>query len=255
MRIVYFDSETTGTDPYSDRIVELALLAYEPDDEVGRSFNARVNPGVPIPVGASEVHGITDADVAGLPTFDRYAAMVQEIVQDAVLVGYNCRTFDTILLDAELRRHGQPGLPRDTAGRIAVPEVDLLQLWYRHEDRKLATAARRFAGVTLDDAHAAEADMRVLPDVLYGMCRAFGLDPYDTEKLCALSVPDGAIDRAGKFAKREDGQVVLTFGKHKDEPAVQHADFLEWMLRADFPPETKDIARVLIRRAQRGVAA
>ena len=57
------DLETTGTDPQTDRIVEIAILKITPDGERLRRVQ-RLNPGVPIPPAATEVHGITDADVA-----------------------------------------------------------------------------------------------------------------------------------------------------------------------------------------------
>ena len=62
------DLETTGTDVREDRIVEVAVLTVYPGGKTV-PFVQRVNPGRPIPAGASAVHGITDADVAGAPTF------------------------------------------------------------------------------------------------------------------------------------------------------------------------------------------
>jgi DNA polymerase-3 subunit epsilon len=212
----------------------------------------RINPEFPIPIAATAVHGITDQHVADCPTFFQFAPVVQEIVQDAVLVGYCSRTFDTIMLDQELRRAGQPGLPHDSAGRIIAPEIDLFQLWIRHEDRKLTTAARRFAGVELAErAHTADADAFVLPAVLDGLCAQFGLDAADIERLCALSIPDGAVDRDGKFVKNADGVVCFNFGPKKGEPAQSDPGLLEWMLKKDFSPETKAVAHALYRHAMR----
>lgn len=241
-RLLFFDFETTGVDPYRDRIVEFAF-----HESPGELYTERVNPGIPIPAEAAEVHGITDADVAGLPGFSAYAPTIQALVNDAVLVGYASRRFDTVLLHCELVRAGQPGLKKDERGCIVHPEIDLLQLWTRHEDRKLVTAAQRFAHVNIEDvAHAAGVDASVLPKVLQGMCLNFSIDTENIDQLCALSIPDGAIDRDGKFAKREDGVVVFTFGQHKDRPATSEPGFLQWMLTKDFSPETKAVARALI---------
>ena len=49
-------------DPHTDRIVSYALL-HESGDELA----GLVNPGVPIPEAAAQVHGISDDQVADAP--------------------------------------------------------------------------------------------------------------------------------------------------------------------------------------------
>lgn len=249
--LVYFDLEATGVDPYTDRIVEISIEEVGPNNLDGDVFATPVNPGVPIPAEATEIHGISDADVADSPTFPEIASSVQAIVSDAILVGYNSRTYDVVLLDAELVRAGQPGLPKDSIGRIVVPEIDPYRIWMEMEPRTLEGAARRFAGVDLADAHSAEADATVLSAVLAGMCEEFGLDISDIERLQGLSVPEGAVDRAGKY-RREGDTIVFAFGSHRDESVARHPDFMEWMLKKDFPQETLGITRLLLDRVRRG---
>ncbi len=67
-------------------------------------------------------------------------------------------------------------------------------------------------------------------------------------ELRELSVPEWAVDRDGKFRKRDgDGVVVFDFGKNKDEPVARNKSYLEWMISADFSPETKAFARRYLR--------
>lgn len=239
-RLLYLDFEGTGTDPLNDRIVEMAFASAD------GAWVARINPGIPIPPETTAIHGIGDADVADAPTFQSLAGKVQLLVEGRVLVGYNNRRYDTLLLDAELRRAGERGLPRDSDGRFAVLEIDLYQLWHRHEARTLTGAAKRFAGVDLgEDAHSADADTRVLAGVLGGMVHAFGLAP-DVESLCRLSVPDGEVDRDGKFRRREDGVVVFNFGQKRGTPVHEEDGLLRWMLPRDFSAETKAFARTFL---------
>ena len=57
--IVFLDLETTGINIRTDRIVEISVIKYNPDGtEIEKT--KRVNPRIPIPAGASEVHGIRD---------------------------------------------------------------------------------------------------------------------------------------------------------------------------------------------------
>lgn len=245
-RLVWLDIEGTGVDPYRDRIVEICILS---DD--GRELETRVNPGVPIPQEATAVHGITDADVADAPRFAEIAGDVQDLVGGAILGSYNGRRYDTVILDAELRRAGRPGLPRDEFGRIDVPEIDLYAIWSNLEPRNLAAAARRFAGVELVDAHSASADTRVLPDVLRGICFEFALDADDLDELVRLSIRDGSVDRDGKFLV-ENGVVVFNFGQKRGVPVAGEPGLLEWMLSRDFSPETKAFARLFLEQIYAG---
>lgn len=64
--LVFFDLETTGVDIATARIVQIALHRMEPDGS-SMEYEQLVNPGIPIPPGATQVHGIRDADVATAP--------------------------------------------------------------------------------------------------------------------------------------------------------------------------------------------
>lgn len=65
---LFGDTETTGfpsksrkaDDPKQARLVQLAAQLVTPDDRTVMEFSMIVNPGIPIPKQASDVHGITD---------------------------------------------------------------------------------------------------------------------------------------------------------------------------------------------------
>ena len=59
----------------------------------------------------------------------------------------------------------------------------------------------------------------------------------------------GLVDVEGKFRRNENEIIVFAFGEHLDEPAINHTDYLEWMLRADFAEDTKRVCRILLARA------
>jgi len=100
-----FDLEATGVDPAQDRIVEISVLRREPD---GREtlFSSLVNPGVPIPAEAAEIHGITDAMVADQPPFHAIAPRILKAFDGADLAGFNAIRYDVPLLCAEFKRIG-----------------------------------------------------------------------------------------------------------------------------------------------------
>ena len=101
--IVFFDLETTGVDVVKDRIVEISILKIHPNGEE-ESHTWLVNPERPIPPETTAIHGISDADVAGKPTFKELAHTIYNLVKDADLAGYNSNKFDIPLLAEEFLR-------------------------------------------------------------------------------------------------------------------------------------------------------
>ena len=55
-----FDTETTGVDVETDRIVSAAVVVQDAPGTRPRVTRWLVNPGVPVPAGATAVHGLTD---------------------------------------------------------------------------------------------------------------------------------------------------------------------------------------------------
>lgn len=232
---VYYDLETTGANAATCKIVEMCFA----DERGGIMLHTLVNPGKPIELSATEVHGISQSDVMGALPFADHAPEVHEIVtQASMLVGFNNYKFDSVILNRELIEAGMPGLE-------GVEEADLYTLWTRHERRTLVTAAKRFAHFDLKDAHSAAADTTILPAVMAGMVDRFGLvDALDSgQSLVELSQPEGAVDREGKFRQREDGVIVFAFGKYDGKPVHSQRDYLNWMLTKDFSPEVKSYCR------------
>ena len=107
--LVVIDTETTGTDPLTARIVQLSCLGIYPDGRVSpSSYEAIVNPGVPVPPEASAVHGITDERIAleGVPLADALYELLKRLDRwnrTAPVVIFNA-VYDWPLLWAELDR-------------------------------------------------------------------------------------------------------------------------------------------------------
>lgn len=234
MKLLAFDLEATGLDPFTDRVIELAVIRAS-DGVI--LFHERVNPRVRIPPQAAEIHGITDADVVDLPPFSHHAPYLQGLIAGAVLVGYGIRRYDTLLLDAELRRANQRGIDL-----TSVREVDLLRVWAESEPRTLGSAVERFLGHSHDAAHGALADAQVLPALLRAMSQRWG---YELKDLLGKSKPEGEVDRSRRFRIDQRGEVVFAFGKHVGRPVRDHDDYLDWMLASDFPRDTCEVIRQL----------
>lgn len=88
MRYAIIDVETTGFSPISDRVVEAACVLVQ-DGAIVSTWSSLVNPERPIPEYASRVHGITDADVAGAPRFERVQRELYALCEGATVVAHN----------------------------------------------------------------------------------------------------------------------------------------------------------------------
>jgi DNA polymerase III epsilon subunit family exonuclease len=100
--LVFLDTETTGLNPhFGDRVVEIALARFR-GEVMENLFDTLVNPQRSIPTGVTRIHGITDADVRGKPTFAQIAPQVREELREAVLVAHNA-PFDLGFLMNEFR--------------------------------------------------------------------------------------------------------------------------------------------------------
>ena len=108
MPVAVVDIETTGLQPSGDRIVEIAVVRVEPNQEPTLLLDTLVNPRRP--VSATEIHGITDADVADAPTFEEVAGNLLEAVSGCVFAAYNVY-FDAKFVQAELAQVGVDRVP------------------------------------------------------------------------------------------------------------------------------------------------
>ena len=239
--LAFIDLETTGTSPASDRVVEIAILKFQPDDTEDFRRN-RVNPGVPIPAEATAIHGITDADVADEPRFASYARSLNDFLADCDIAGFNVAGFDLRMLEAEFRR---AGVDFSREGRAVI---DVMTIFHQKEPRNLAGAVRFYCGRDFSEAHSSEDDVRATVDVLRAQLNRYADLPRDVEALHELLNPvdPSWIDPDGKF-RWANGAAVIAFGQHKgrtlQDLAAEESDYLDWMLGQDFSPEVMRIVR------------
>lgn len=104
-RVVVFDTETTGLDPYSDEIVEIAAARCG-ESGTAETFHEFLRPSRP--VGDSEaIHGWSDEYLAanGKPP-DEVLGRFMEFCEGSVLCGHNSQAYDIPILRSSLDRAG-----------------------------------------------------------------------------------------------------------------------------------------------------
>jgi DNA polymerase III epsilon subunit family exonuclease len=153
---VVVDVETTGKNVKTEDLIEVGAVRVR-DGKIVDRFSTFANPGRPIT--STQVHGITDADVAGAPSPREAAQKFVEFAGASALVGHNV-DFDLGFIEAAL---GEPGkfaaancFDTLTIAREAYPDLDTF---------KLGDVAARF-GIEVETAHRALADAETTAAVL-----------------------------------------------------------------------------------------
>lgn len=173
--MVGFDTETTGVSTASDRIVTAALITRT-GDGAPSTRTWIIDPGIPIPERATEVHGISteyarEYGSSPADALDEIASILASALAAGVpVVGFNVQ-YDLSILEAELARNGLPTLA-ERLPRGIRPVVDPLVLdrhldRYRRGKRKLIDVCQTY-GVVVNaaDLHAADADVLATLDVV-----------------------------------------------------------------------------------------
>jgi DNA polymerase-3 subunit alpha (Gram-positive type) len=142
-----FDTETTGFSPKNDRIVEIGAVRFRGDGEILSVTNWLINPQMPIPFYATEVHGITTEMVTNAPVFSSVWPEFAAFCQDSILLAHNA-TFDTGFVRAELERAGieTPALPVGNT-------LPLFRHWFPQAASYSLEPLSLFLGVQGDNYH------------------------------------------------------------------------------------------------------
>lgn len=157
--LTVFDLETTGTNVEEDRILTAFVGTIDGFGRILTRHSWTIDPGIPIPAGATAVNGITDEHVRehGMNPADAIADIAVEITRHKLpVVAFNA-AFDFTTLDREMRRWG---LNWHALADLTVVDPMVLDKAldpYRKGTRKLGPTCEQY-GIRLDNAHTAEAD-------------------------------------------------------------------------------------------------
>jgi DNA polymerase-3 subunit epsilon len=197
------DVETTGLVPARNAVCEIAVVRFRGDGTVLDEYATLIDPQRP--VGATRMHGITDADVRAAPTFAQACPDILRMLADAVVVAHNL-TFEDGFLAAELARSGLrfPRLP-------GLCSLVTCRAQLEGPTYKLQSLHRTATGEWITDAHTALGDTRALAVLLPWLIaeaptplRYYGPEPPLTEE--AGNVPGSVSPRAVRTAWRGTGR-------------------------------------------------
>ena len=195
------------------------------------------------------IHGIYDDDVKDAPLFKEVGKNLVKFLEGCDLAGFNIIKFDVPLLVEEFLR---AGINFDISKRKLI---DAQKIFHLMEKRNLSAAYKFYCGKKLENAHSAEADTLATVEVFEAQVKRYlgeevedlqgnklGIFENDMKKLHDL-VNEKMVDLAGRFVFNSAGIEVFNFGKHKgktiDQVLKEEPGYYDWMMRGDFPLDTK----------------
>lgn len=223
-----FDVESTGVNVETDRIVTACCALVNPG-ETPKVTTVLINPGVPIPVEATQVHGITTerARAEGVPPATGLAFILGPLrlaLHDNIpIVGCNL-AYDFTILDREMCRHNLRLM--NPAALIPIVDVYVLDKHldpYRRGGRRLTDLCANYE-VRIDGAHDATFDALAAGRVAW---RVASMTQWPNDRLLAHF---GDPSRAAKYGARHGPQDIADrfLALSTSTPAQLHAAQVGW---------------------------
>lgn len=165
------DFETTGFNPQQGRAIEVCVLRCEPNGTDRVVFDTLMDPRGP--VSGTDVHGITDEDVRGAPTFVEIWPLLSRSLEGSVVAAYNA-SFDMRFLEAEARIAGVYEHLPHVCLMYMRPLLDLGK-------RSTLDAACRDLGIPFETQHVASEDVRATGQLwrsFQSVCTDLGVETF-----------------------------------------------------------------------------
>ena len=236
--ICFFDLETTGAKVGKDRIVEIAILRVDTNNQESQKV-WRINPEMDISFQATQVHGISNQMVEKEPNFAHYSNDIYQFIKGCDLAGFNAIKFDIPILVEELIR---ADIDFDFS-RIRM--IDSQVIYHKKEPRNLSAALKFYCDKDLENAHSALDDTIATYEVFKAQ-----LDRYDDlepnmDFLSEYTKRNNNLDFAGKIRIDSDNDAIFAFGKYAGQKVTDvfksDKGYYSWIMKGDFPEYTKKI--------------
>ena len=244
----FFDLETTGINISKDRIVEISILKLSPDgnEEIKTE---RINPGIPIPLESSLIHGIYDKDIQDAPSFKEVGKTIANFLKGSDLAGFNILKFDVPMLVEEFLR---ADIEFDISKRKLI---DAQKIFHLMEKRNLSAAYKFYCNKKLENAHSAEADTIATYEIFKSQIERY--DGQEVEDMKGNKLGNiennmdtihnitfqNVVDLAGRMVFNSNGDEVFNFGKHKgrkvEDVLAREPMYYDWIQKNDFSLDTK----------------
>jgi len=232
VRILFLDTETTGADPATAEVCEVAFLLaeYNGFSFTGEKqvFETLVKPSVPIPPEASAVNQISNRMVDNSPAAEEIAGQIKELTEQADYIAAHNLPYDYEILNRQypsLFKRFNNGMQIDTL-RLSrhiwqeIPSHSLQALRYRFDlDRNIQ-----------GEAHRALFDTELVQSLLH----------FSLKQESCLGLQNG-WNALVDFIFSPLEVRIFTFGKYRgtlvEDTVARDPDYIRWLLKQKWLPE------------------
>jgi len=227
---VCIDCETTGLDPQSDRIIEVAVAKFN-FEQILAQYESLINPECLIPETSIQIHHITPEMVADKPTITPVIPQILDLIGSHTIVGHGVHfDIDIIALAAE-----RAGIPCNIRKNLFLDTLRLARLYGESPINSLEQLRMHF-NIQFEGAHRAMSDVLVNIEVFKHLSKRH----RTTENLFdILSRP--------VFLK------AMPLGKHKGRLLKEiPLDYLKWAAHKNFDQDLLFSIRSELKRRKQG---
>lgn len=159
-RYIILDTETTGTNPKTDRVIDIAALEMIDGKLTGNNYQTYLFSGTPSNPGALKIHGLTEAFLNDKPLFEEIVDEFLDFVDGAILIIHNAR-FDIDMLNSELSH-----IQREPLQNAVIDTLTMARLTFPRQPVSLDALCTRFnIDTSAREKHGATIDCQLLYQV------------------------------------------------------------------------------------------
>lgn len=233
--IVSIDIETTGLDKSKDHIVQLSAVKYTNKWKKVAEFDHYICPKEPWEMGkeAFEKHGLTKEFIQenGVDLEDIAEEFI-DFIEGCDIISYNGNSFDIPFIYAEFQKIGID--PKIVDHKL----IDVFKIETKVNSNKLEDAYRRYTGKEPVNAHNSLADVKMTMRVFYEQLCKYDLEEILESKEMQMDFPEQIL------AYNENGRIIFTAGKHKDETSFdickKDPSYIKWLFANVLSQASKD---------------
>jgi DNA polymerase-3 subunit epsilon len=227
---VCLDCESTGLEPDTDRIIEIAAARFS-FDEVFEEFETLVDPECEIPQVSQDIHKITKEMLKGKPKIGAVLPHLLKMIDGHILMGHGIG-FDIALIAAEAKRNQ---IPCNIANQPYLDTLRMARLYGESPINSLQQLRTHF-NIAPEGAHRAMSDVKVNIEVFKQLSKSY----KTTEELFKI------LEKPIKLK-------TMPLGKHKgrkfDEVPIE---YLLWAERKNFDQDLLYSIRCELRNRKKG---
>ena len=221
---VAFDFETTGLDPFHDRIIEVAAIRFE-NGEIADRFSTLVNPQRKIPSKITDITGISNSMVSSSPKEELIIDDLLKFLDNKPLVAHNIK-FDESFLKQLCERFGKPSIDI-----IAYDTLQLARSILFDQPVFNLSALSDYYGLSYKGAHRAEKDTENTGKIFLELVEKLAGYPLDMISKINSFISETDIantklykDLFNELVKKGDGKIGLI--KQNSTPDLKTNTFI-----------------------------